>query len=59
MLTIMHEIGKHRNPETGDYNLDAFKIVGKSKNMKSWIELLERVHLRVEKDLSIILESIL
>ncbi|KAI8902750.1 Sec63 Brl domain-containing protein [Globomyces pollinis-pini] len=27
MLTIMHEIGKHRNPETGDYNLDAFKIV--------------------------------
>ncbi|KAH7137213.1 Sec63 Brl domain-containing protein [Dactylonectria estremocensis] len=27
MLTILREIGKHRNPETGDIDLDAFKIV--------------------------------
>lgn len=27
MLTILREIGKNRNPETGEINLDAFKIV--------------------------------
>ncbi|KAI1488164.1 Sec63 Brl domain-containing protein [Biscogniauxia mediterranea] len=27
MLTILRELGKHRNPETGDIDLDAFKIV--------------------------------
>ncbi|CEJ81732.1 Putative RNA-dependent ATPase RNA helicase [[Torrubiella] hemipterigena] len=27
MLTILREIGKHRNPTTGDIDLDAFKIV--------------------------------
>ncbi|CAG1963457.1 unnamed protein product [Fusarium graminearum] len=27
MLTILREIGKHRDPETGDIDLDAFKIV--------------------------------
>lgn len=27
MLTILREIGKNRNPETGDIDLDAFKIV--------------------------------
>ncbi|KAJ4272229.1 Pre-mRNA-splicing helicase BRR2 [Fusarium torreyae] len=27
MLAILREIGKHRNPETGDIDLDAFKIV--------------------------------
>ncbi|KAF2674669.1 Sec63-domain-containing protein [Microthyrium microscopicum] len=27
MLTILREIGKHRNPETGEINLDEFKIV--------------------------------
>ncbi|KAI1312538.1 Sec63 Brl domain-containing protein [Xylaria venustula] len=27
MLTILREIGKHRNEETGDIDLDAFKIV--------------------------------
>ena len=27
MLTILREVGKHRNPETGDIDLDAFKIV--------------------------------
>ncbi|KHN94498.1 Sec63 domain protein [Metarhizium album ARSEF 1941] len=27
MLTILREIGKNRNPETGDIELDAFKIV--------------------------------
>lgn len=27
MLTMLREIGKHRNPKTGEYNLDAFKIV--------------------------------
>lgn len=27
MLTILHEIGKNRNPDTGEINLDAFKIV--------------------------------
>ncbi|KAH6898951.1 Sec63 Brl domain-containing protein [Thelonectria olida] len=27
MLTILREIGKHRNPETGEIDLDAFKIV--------------------------------
>ncbi|KAI0125930.1 Sec63 Brl domain-containing protein [Xylariales sp. AK1849] len=27
MLTILREIGKHRNPETGDIDLDSFKIV--------------------------------
>ncbi|KAI0397895.1 Sec63 Brl domain-containing protein [Xylariaceae sp. FL0594] len=27
MLTILRELGKHRNPETGEIDLDAFKIV--------------------------------
>ncbi|KAI0164808.1 Sec63 Brl domain-containing protein [Xylariaceae sp. FL1272] len=27
MLTILRELGKHRNPKTGDIDLDAFKIV--------------------------------
>ncbi|CAH0048053.1 unnamed protein product [Clonostachys solani] len=27
MLTILRELGKNRNPETGDIDLDAFKIV--------------------------------
>lgn len=27
VLTILREIGKHRNPETGEIDLDAFKIV--------------------------------
>ncbi|KAK0383145.1 hypothetical protein NLU13_9058 [Sarocladium strictum] len=27
MLTILRELGKHRNPETGDIDLDSFKIV--------------------------------
>ncbi|KAJ1331494.1 pre-mRNA-splicing helicase BRR2 [Microdochium nivale] len=27
MLTILRELGKHRNPQTGDIDLDAFKIV--------------------------------
>lgn len=27
MLTILREIGKNRNPETGEINLDSFKIV--------------------------------
>lgn len=27
MLTILREIGKHRNPDTGDIDLDSFKIV--------------------------------
>jgi pre-mRNA-splicing helicase BRR2 len=27
MLTMLREIGKHRNPETGNINLDEFKIV--------------------------------
>lgn len=27
MLTILREVGKHIHPETGDINLDAFKIV--------------------------------
>ncbi|KAK4565331.1 Pre-mRNA-splicing helicase BRR2 [Recurvomyces mirabilis] len=27
MLAMLREIGKHRNPETGDINLDEFKIV--------------------------------
>jgi pre-mRNA-splicing helicase BRR2 len=27
MLTILREIGKHRNPSTGDIDLDSFKIV--------------------------------
>ena len=27
MLTILHEISKHRNPETGELNLDNFKII--------------------------------
>ncbi|KAK2626709.1 hypothetical protein QTJ16_003884 [Diplocarpon rosae] len=27
MLTILREIGKNRNPDTGEINLDAFKIV--------------------------------
>lgn len=27
MLTILREIGKHRNPETGEIDLDSFKIV--------------------------------
>ncbi|RYP56558.1 hypothetical protein DL771_011877 [Monosporascus sp. 5C6A] len=27
MLTILRELGKYRNPETGDIDLDAFKIV--------------------------------
>ncbi|KAK3060469.1 hypothetical protein LTS18_008484, partial [Coniosporium uncinatum] len=27
MLTMLREIGKHRNPETGEIDLDAFKIV--------------------------------
>ncbi|KAI9893658.1 MAG: DEIH-box ATPase [Vezdaea aestivalis] len=27
MLTMLREIGKHRNPETGEINLDDFKIV--------------------------------
>ncbi|KAK3630927.1 Pre-mRNA-splicing helicase BRR2 [Elasticomyces elasticus] len=27
MLTMLREIGKHRNPETGEINLDEFKII--------------------------------
>ncbi|KAI0482782.1 Sec63 Brl domain-containing protein, partial [Xylariaceae sp. FL0804] len=27
MLTILRELGKHRNPQTGDIDLDSFKIV--------------------------------
>ena len=27
MLAMLREIGKHRNPETGDINLDEFKII--------------------------------
>ncbi|KAK5628101.1 hypothetical protein RRF57_003816 [Xylaria bambusicola] len=27
MLTILRELGKHRNPQTGDVDLDSFKIV--------------------------------
>ncbi|KAJ3210004.1 DEIH-box ATPase [Dinochytrium kinnereticum] len=27
VLTILREVGKHRNPDTGDIDLDAFKIV--------------------------------
>jgi pre-mRNA-splicing helicase BRR2 len=27
MLAMLREIGKHRNPETGEFNLDEFKIV--------------------------------
>ncbi|KAF4121373.1 pre-mRNA-splicing helicase BRR2 [Geosmithia morbida] len=27
MLTILRELGKHRNPETGELDLDSFKIV--------------------------------
>ena len=27
MLTVLREIGKYRNPDTGEINLDAFKIV--------------------------------
>ena len=27
MLTILRELGKHRNPETGEIDLDSFKIV--------------------------------
>ena len=27
MLTVLHELGKHRDPETGSFNLDAFKII--------------------------------
>lgn len=27
MLTILREIGKHRNPQTGEINLDEFKII--------------------------------
>ncbi|KAI9792571.1 MAG: DEIH-box ATPase [Peltula sp. TS41687] len=27
MLTVLREIGKYRNPDTGELNLDAFKIV--------------------------------
>lgn len=27
MLAMLREIGKHRNPETGDIDLDAFKII--------------------------------
>jgi pre-mRNA-splicing helicase BRR2 len=27
MLTILRELSKHRNPETGEFDLDSFKII--------------------------------